>query len=200
VQVIRWLEPAGRDRLMTMSQGVGVTLHARPAEASAARISDRRLQQAKQENVQLHPMDNRTALHLYIRACNVRAMPHPSEHHDADDPLGRGESEVLAEAMRTFGTASRLRLLWTMMAGERTVEELAAAAGLVPSAASHQLRLLRHARLVTVRREGRHAYYRLHDHHLVDLLAAIRHHYEHVHPLEPVRLTEDEERRTPATP
>lgn len=84
--------------------------------------------------------------------------------------------------MRTFGTASRLRLLWAMLEGERTVEELVAVTGLAPSAASQQLRVLRHARLATVRRAGRHAYYRLHDHHVADLLKAIRSHHEHVHP------------------
>jgi DNA-binding transcriptional ArsR family regulator len=86
--------------------------------------------------------------------------------------------------MRTFGTASRLRLLWAMLERERTVEELVAVTGLAPSAASQQLRILRQARLVAVRREGRHAYYRLHDHHVADLLAAIRSHHEHVNPPE----------------
>jgi hypothetical protein len=33
---------------------------------------------------------------------------------------------------------------------------------------------------VKVRRDGRHAFYSLYDHHLPDLLAAMRHHYEHV--------------------
>lgn len=115
-------------------------------------------------------------------------MPHPSEHRDADRPLAANESEALAEAMRAFGAGSRLRLLFAMLAGERTVDELAHAAGLAPSAASHQLRLLRHNRLVSVRRQSRRAYYRLHDHHVADLLAAIRHHYEHVHTPAPLTL------------
>jgi DNA-binding transcriptional ArsR family regulator len=109
-------------------------------------------------------------------------VPHPSEHGDAARPLEPTEAESLAEAMRTFGTASRLRLLWAMLERERTVDELVQATGLAPSAASQQLRILRHARLVSVRREGRHAFYRLHDHHVADLLAAIRSHYEHVYP------------------
>src|SRR3954464_9926640 len=115
-------------------------------------------------------------------------MPHTSEHSAPEAPLDAAEAEVLAEAMRAFGTASRLRLLWAMLGGERTVDELARATGLGPSVTSHQLRLLRHGRLVAVRRSGRHAYYRLHDHHVAELLAAIRHHYEHVHPPEPVPL------------
>src|SRR3954463_4256960 len=50
--------------------------------------------------------------------------------------------------MRAFGTASRLRLLWAMLGGERTVDELARATDLGASVTSHQLRLLRHGRLL----------------------------------------------------
>ena len=106
-------------------------------------------------------------------------MPHPSEHEDAGRPLGADEAESLAQALRAFGSASRLRLLWALRDGEQTVEQLAATVGMEQSAVSHQLRLLRQQRLVTVRRDGRHAHYRLFDHHLPDLLAALRHHHEH---------------------
>ncbi|HKI22951.1 MAG TPA: metalloregulator ArsR/SmtB family transcription factor [Gaiellaceae bacterium] len=111
-------------------------------------------------------------------------MPHRSEHRDAGRPLSAAESDSLADSMRAFGTGSRLRLLWAMLGGEQTVEELVELTGLASSSASHQLRLLRHGRLVAVRRVGRHAYYRLHDHHVAELLQAIRHHHEHVEPPE----------------
>jgi DNA-binding transcriptional ArsR family regulator len=117
-------------------------------------------------------------------------MPHPAEHHDADHPLHRDEAEQIAEAMRAFGSASRLRLLWSLLDGERTVEQLVGAVAMEQSAVSHQLRLLRQQRLVAVRREGRRAYYRLHDHHLPDLLTAMRHHHEHVRPPAPDPLPE----------
>ena len=120
-------------------------------------------------------------------------MPHPSEHEPATRSLGAVEAERLAEAMRAFGTGSRLRLLFARLDGEQTVEALVRATGLAPSAASHQLRLLRQGRLVSVRRHGRHAYYRLHDHHVSDLLRAIRHHHEHVHQAEPASLPERQE-------
>ena len=120
-------------------------------------------------------------------------MPHSSEHREPNRPLGAAEAEELAEAMRAFGAGSRLRLLSAMLEGERTVEELSATTGLAQSATSHQLRLLRQGRLVSVRRAGRHAYYRLHDHHVADLLAAMRHHHEHVHPPEPLTLPAETE-------
>jgi DNA-binding transcriptional ArsR family regulator len=124
----------------------------------------------------------------------MEGMAHPSEHESPNRSLDQDEAEELAEAMRAFGTASRLRLLWAMLDGERTVEELTAATGMAQSAASQQLRLLRQGRLVAVRRSGRRAYYRLHDHHVSDLLAAIRHHHEHVHPPVAVTLPEHAQR------
>lgn len=107
-------------------------------------------------------------------------VPHPSEHQPADLPLGRDEAEALAASMRAFGAGSRIRLLWALLGGEQTVEQLTEATGLEQSSASHQLRILRDLRFVKVRRDGRHAFYRLADHHVPELLAAIRHHHEHV--------------------
>ena len=107
------------------------------------------------------------------------AMPHPLEHSAHDRPLSEHEAEALAASMRAFGTASRLRLLWALLDGDRTVEELEAATGLAQSLVSHQLRILRNLRFVAVRREGRRAHYRLASHHVPEMLAAIRHHQEH---------------------
>ena len=83
-------------------------------------------------------------------------------------------------------------MLAELVDGERTVEQLAAVAGLSPSATSHNLRILRSLRLVRTRRDGRHAYYALHNHHVPELLAAVRHHHEHVNPPAPVELPTQE--------
>jgi DNA-binding transcriptional ArsR family regulator len=106
-------------------------------------------------------------------------VPHQAEH--AVEELNAAEAETLAEAMRAFGTASRLLLLWALREQERTVEEPVAITGVRSSAASQQLRLLRQARLVAVRRVGRNAFYRLHDHHVAELLTAMRSHHDHLH-------------------
>jgi len=118
----------------------------------------------------------------------VDRVPHPSEHHPAARPLDGRDAAEIADTMRALGTPGRLQLLFALLAGESTVEELAATAGLAQSATSHHLRLLRSLRMVSVRRERRHAYYSLHDHHIADLLAAVRHHQEHVHPPAPVEV------------
>ncbi len=106
-------------------------------------------------------------------------MPHPAEHSSVDAPLEADESERIAEAMTAFTAPSRVRLLYAMATGERTVDELADAALVSGPVASQQLRVLRQIGAVTVRREGRNAFYALRDHHMRDLLAAVRHHNEH---------------------
>lgn len=107
-------------------------------------------------------------------------VPHPSAHHDVARPLDPDETDELAEVARLLGTPSRLRLLFALVPGERTVDELARLCEMEQPAVSHQLRLLRQGRLVGVRRSGRHAYYRHFDHHVSELLAALRHHREHL--------------------
>ena len=106
-------------------------------------------------------------------------MPEPAEHTSANRPLDAEEAAVLAESMVVFGAASRLRILYALIDGERHVDDLSSLLGISANTISQQLRVLRAAHAVRVRREGRRAYYALHDPHVVDLLASIRHHAEH---------------------
>jgi len=106
-------------------------------------------------------------------------MPHPQEHSPPQRPLAESDAVALAERMAMFATASRLRILYALLPGERSVEELADAAGLPANTVSQQLRMLRSTRLVRARRAGRRSIYELHDPHVADLLVAVRHHAEH---------------------
>jgi ArsR family transcriptional regulator, nickel/cobalt-responsive transcriptional repressor len=89
------------------------------------------------------------------------------------------EVAAIAEVVHALAAPSRVRLLYALREGELAVGELAARTGLHPSAASQQLRVLRHLRLVATRREGRSIRYRLHDAHVASLLDEVRHHVEH---------------------
>jgi DNA-binding transcriptional ArsR family regulator len=81
--------------------------------------------------------------------------------------------------MQALATPSRVRLLYAIREREAAVGELAAAAGITPSAASQQLRILRHLRFVATRRDGRAILYRLHDDHIAALLDEVRNHLDH---------------------
>jgi hypothetical protein len=62
------------------------------------------------------------------------------------------------------------------------VEELAGAVAMDPSAVSQQLGILRQLRFVVAERAGRRMRYRLHDEHVAELLAAVRHYHAHAGP------------------
>jgi DNA-binding transcriptional ArsR family regulator len=96
--------------------------------------------------------------------------------------LGAASVDAVAEVFKLLGDPTRVRLVDALSHGERCVCDLATLVGQTESAVSHQLRLLRAARLVRVRRAGRHAYYALDDHHVVGLLHDTRKHVEEPHP------------------
>ena len=77
----------------------------------------------------------------------------------------------LAETFRMLGDTTRVRILDALARTEVPVCDLADVLGLTQSAVSHQLRLLRSMRLVKSRRDGRHIYYTLDDHHITSLFA-----------------------------
>ena len=95
------------------------------------------------------------------------------------------ESVALAQAQKTedillervatmFGILadqSRLRIVDALRVAELCVCDLGAVLGMSVSAISHQLRLLRAARIVRSRRDGKVVYYSLDDQHVLDLLS-----------------------------
>jgi DNA-binding transcriptional ArsR family regulator len=96
--------------------------------------------------------------------------------------LGSRTIAAVAEVFKLLGDPTRVRLVDALSQGERCVCDLAELVGLSESAVSHQLRLLRAARLVRVRRAGRLAYYSLDDHHVIGLVHDTRKHVEEAEP------------------
>ena len=96
-----------------------------------------------------------------------------------DEPVDERDVLAIAESMQALSAPSRLRLLYALREGEAGVGALAELTGMTASAASQQLRILRHLRFVTTRRAGRSVLYRLHDAHVAVLLAEARNHLEH---------------------
>jgi DNA-binding transcriptional ArsR family regulator len=74
------------------------------------------------------------------------------------------------QLLKGFADETRLRILCLLRGREVCVHELVEVLNVSQSAVSHQLRVLRDARLVAHRREGRHVYYRLADDHVREML------------------------------
>ena len=96
------------------------------------------------------------------------------------DQLDAGFAGAVADTMQALATPSRVRILGSLRAGASSVNQLAEAVGMEPSAVSHQLRLLRHLGFVVGRRDGRRVVYDLHDDHVAHLLDETISHVEHV--------------------
>ena len=76
---------------------------------------------------------------------------------------------TLAETFRALGDPTRVRILDALSQAELCVGDIAGTLGLTESAVSHQLRLLRNARIVRSRRAGRMIFYALDDKHVLTL-------------------------------
>lgn len=77
------------------------------------------------------------------------------------------ESAALLGAM---ADPTRIKILDALRMGELCVCDLAAVLGMTVSAVSHQLRLLRTARLVRARKDGKVVFYTLDDDHVEQIL------------------------------
>lgn len=72
----------------------------------------------------------------------------------------------LAELFKCLGDNTRVKILYALLNAEMCVCDIAALLGMTQSAISHQLRVLKQARLVKYRREGKIVYYSLDDEHV----------------------------------
>ena len=90
--------------------------------------------------------------------------------------LTADETAELAEMLHLMGEPNRLSILLACLEGERAVGALAAELGLSPSLVSHHLRLLRGARMLRARRDGKHVYYTAADDHVRSVLRDLAEH------------------------
>jgi len=114
---------------------------------------------------------NETTSQLAI-APSDETLIHPEMVEAAKRRLATGPA--IADVARQFALMAdptRLRLLTALDAGELCVNDLSAATGINRTTVSHQLKVLRDARLVRTRRDGKVVYYALDDDHIVSLMA-----------------------------
>jgi ArsR family transcriptional regulator len=78
----------------------------------------------------------------------------------------------LAELFKVFGDTTRIRILWALSEAEMCVCDIAALLNMTSSSISHQLRVLKQARLVKPRKDGKIVYYALDDEHVRQIFGA----------------------------
>lgn len=76
----------------------------------------------------------------------------------------------VAELFKIFGDSSRIKILSALLQDELCVCDIGSLLNMTKSAVSHQLRILRQAKLVKNRRSGKEIYYSLDDDHVAKIL------------------------------
>ena len=88
--------------------------------------------------------------------------------------------EVLEEMEAMLNIASdytRLKIMYSLLNGEKCVSEIVSEIDASQSLVSHQLKVLKDAKLVSFKKEGTKVIYYLDDYHVRDLLNVV---YDHV--------------------
>lgn len=88
-------------------------------------------------------------------------------------------STHLADLFSALSDPTRLRIISVLLEGEMNVGDIASQLAMTESAVSHQLRGLRHMKLVRARKNGRQVYYALDDDHVAKLYRMGLDHVEH---------------------
>jgi len=110
--------------------------------------------------------------------CDI-SCPHP----DAVERVRRAmppEDELfdLAELFKVFGDTTRMKILYVLFASELCVCDIADILGISQSAVSHQLRIIKQAKLIKNRRDGKTVYYSLADDHVKTIIGMAKEHLE----------------------
>ena len=76
----------------------------------------------------------------------------------------------LSDFFKVMGDSTRIQLLWALEESEMCVGDLAVLLNMTKSAVSHQLKVLRIAKLVRSNKKGKNVYNSLNDEHVKDIL------------------------------
>ena len=83
----------------------------------------------------------------------------------------------LGDLFKVFGDTTRIKILYSLFESELCVCSIAELLNMTQSAISHQLKVLKNAKLVSSRREGKTIYYSLADDHVRTIIGQG---YEHL--------------------
>lgn len=102
----------------------------------------------------------------HAEVCECNAI-----HSDVVKMVGKKmpDEEILydlAELFKVFGDTTRVRILCALFESEMCVCDISILLGMSQSSISHQLRVLKSAKLVKNRKEGKVVYYSLDDEHI----------------------------------
>ena len=85
----------------------------------------------------------------------------------------------LAELYKAFGDTTRIRILYVLSEAEMCVCDISKILNMTVSAVSHQLKVLKNARLVKSKKSGKSVFYSLDDDHVFKMISNGIEHINH---------------------
>lgn len=103
---------------------------------------------------------------INIESCNCSII-HEDVINEVKKHIPQEEALYdLADLFKVLGDSTRIKILCALFQAEMCVCDISALLGMTQSAISHQLRVLKQARLVKYRKDGKVVYYSLDDEHV----------------------------------
>jgi DNA-binding transcriptional ArsR family regulator len=93
--------------------------------------------------------------------------------------INNDELEKCCLFFKVLGDPTRFKIIDTLRDGEKYVSEICKSLDMSPSAVSHQLTMLKQAKVVKSRRDGKNIYYSFDDEHVVDVINLALEHSAH---------------------
>lgn len=84
----------------------------------------------------------------------------------------------IAEVFKVFGDTTRMKIISALLESELCVGDIAEITNSTQSAISHQLRVLKQAKLVKFRKDGKTVFYSLDDEHVSQMYELAKKHIE----------------------
>ncbi len=102
----------------------------------------------------------------YLDKCDCDVIHHDVVARVKKDLPPKETFSELAGLYKILGDPTRVKILWALDAAEMCVCDIAFLLNMTQSAISHQLRVLKQAKLVKNRRQGKIVFYSLEDEHV----------------------------------
>ena len=81
-----------------------------------------------------------------------------------------------ADFFKVFSDSTRMKILWSLDAGELCVCDISVLINMTKSATSHQLRYLKEMNLIKSRKQGKEVFYSLADSHIIKVFEISKSH------------------------
>jgi len=101
-----------------------------------------------------------------IEVCEVYCIHKDLIEKVKNDRPSNEMVDDLSNLFKVLGDPTRIKIIYSLFESELCVCDIAEAIGMTQSAVSHQLRVLKQARLVKFRKDGKTVYYSLDDEHV----------------------------------